>query len=135
MGESVMAGQGRGDRPCILVVEDEYVIALDITETVRDLGYRVEGPFVSREHAMVAIGRELPDVAILDVYTADGEVFPLADALTKAGVPIIFHSGHINTSEVQERYPQARTVSKPCPPDQLIGLLQVALEQQTLAKQ
>lgn len=129
-----MATQARGDRPCILVVEDEYLIALDIAETVRDLGYRVEGPFVSGEHAMVAIGRELPDLAILDVYTADGEVFPLADALTAAGVPIIFHSGRVNASEVQERYPQARAVSKPCPPDQLIGLLQLALEHQAVAR-
>ena len=31
----------------------------------------------------------ISDFAILDVMTADGEVFPLADVLTEAGVPII----------------------------------------------
>jgi DNA-binding NtrC family response regulator len=124
-----MATQARGDRPSILVVEDEFIIALDLSETVQDLGYRVEGPYVSRENAFDAIDRQLPDLAILDVYTADGEVFPLADALTEAGVPIIFHSGHVNASEMRARYPQAQAVCKPCPPDQLIGLLQGALEQ------
>ncbi len=124
-----MASQAQGDRPSVLVVEDEFIIALDLSETVQDLGYRVEGPYVSRANAFVAMDRELPDLAILDVYTADGEVFPLADALTEAGVPIIFHSGHLIPGDVQARYPHAKAVSKPCPPDQLIDLLQLVLEQ------
>ena len=33
------------DRPKILVVEDEFIIALDLSETVQDLGYDLEGPF------------------------------------------------------------------------------------------
>ena len=85
----------------MLVVEDEFIIAFDLSETVKDLGYRVDGPFVSRQTAFDAIDRELPDLAILDVYAADGEVYPLADALTEAGVPIIFHSGHATAREMQ----------------------------------
>jgi len=123
-----MASHAQGERPIVLVVEDEFIIALDLSETVKDLGYRVEGPFVSQQNALTAISRVLPDLAILDVFTADGEVFPLADQLTKAGVPIIFHSGHVSTCEMRERYPDAQAVSKPCPPDQLIGMLQVALD-------
>ena len=122
-----MATQADEERPKVLVVEDEFIIALDLSETVKDLGYRVEGPFVSRETAFNAIDRELPDLAILDVYTADGEVYPLADALTQAGVPIIFHSGHATTREMQARYPGAQAVNKPCPPDRLIGMVQGAL--------
>jgi hypothetical protein len=70
----------------------------------------------------------LPDCAILDVFTADGEVYPLADALTEAGVPIIFHSGHVSPSEVRERYPEAWACAKPCSPDKLIDVLQEAVE-------
>lgn len=117
--------------PTILVVEDEFIIALDLSETVMDLGYRVEGPFVNKHNAFIAIDRALPDLAILDVFTADGEVFPLADALTEAGVPIIFHSGHVDPAEMRQRYPQARAIAKPCPPDQLIGALKVALGRET----
>jgi len=123
-----MASHAEAERPTVLVVEDEFIIALDLSETVQDLGYRVEGPFVSQRNAFIAINRELPDLAILDVFTADGEVFPLADALTAAGVPIIFHSGHVSACEMQQRYPGAQAVSKPCPPDQLIGLLQIAFD-------
>lgn len=116
------------DRPTILVVEDEFIIALDVSETVKDLGYAVEGPFADNAHAFHAIESEMPDCAILDVYTGDGEVYPLADALAEAGVPLIFHSGHVPPMEVRKRYPGALACSKPCPPDQLIDLLQEAVE-------
>ena len=117
-----------GHRPTVLVVEDEFIIALDLSETVRDLGYKVEGPFADKENAFVAIDADLPDCAILDVKIADGEVYPLADALADAGVPLIFHSGHIPPTEIAERYPQAQACAKPCPPDRLITVIGNALE-------
>jgi len=116
------------ERPKVLVVEDEFIIALDLSETVKDLGYALEGPYADKEHAFIAIEEELPDCAILDVFTADGEVYPLADALTEAGVPIIFHSGHVSPSEVRQRYPDAWACAKPCSPDKLIDVLQEAVE-------
>ena len=42
------------ERPRVLVVEDEFIIALDLSETVKDLGYKVEGPFVSKKTAFSA---------------------------------------------------------------------------------
>lgn len=107
----------------VLVVEDEFIIALDLSETVRDMGFRVEGPYANKDHAFIAIDQEMPDVAILDVMTGDGEVFPLADALTDAGVPIIFHSGHMRPSDLRERYPAAMACSKPCPPNRLMAMI------------
>ena len=113
----------------VLVVEDEFIIALDLSETVRDMGFRVEGPYANKDHAFIAIDQEMPDVAILDVMTGDGEVFPLADALTDAGVPIIFHSGHSRPSELRERYPDAQAAAKPCPPDRLMAMIEAARTQ------
>ena len=128
-----MTRAASNDRPTVLVVEDEFIIALDLSETVRDLGYRVEGPFADKENAFIAIDREMPDCAILDVQTADGEVYPLADALADAGVPIIFHSGHVAPTEITERYPQAQACAKPCPPDRLINMIGCAIEEADLA--
>lgn len=124
-----MATQPVEDAPRVLVVEDEFIIALDLSETVRDLGYQVKGPFANKDHALIAINDDLPDVAILDIMTADGEVFPLADALTEAGVPIIFHSGHVQQTDVAERYPEAQAAAKPCPPNRLIDMLERACQQ------
>lgn len=115
------------ERPKVLVVEDEFIIALDLSETVKDLGYELEGPYAAREEAFEAIEDEMPDLAILDVFTADGEVYPLADRLAEAGVPIVFHSGHVPPEEVKALYPHAIACAKPCPPDRLIGALQEAV--------
>lgn len=115
-------------RPTVLVVEDEFIIALDLSETVKDLGYALEGPYADKENAFIAIDRKLPDCAILDIHTGDGEVYPLADALTDAGVPIIFHSGHVTPEEVVQRYPKAFACAKPSRPDHLMRLLRDAIE-------
>ena len=96
-----MASNPPPDRPKVLVVEDEFIIALDLSETVQDLGYELEGPFEGKEAAIEAIEEGMPDLAILDVFTADGEVYPLADKLVEAGVPIVFHSGHVTPAEVR----------------------------------
>ena len=114
------------ERPKVLVVEDEFIIALDLSETVQDLGYELEGPYAGNEDAFEAIEDQMPDLAILDVFTADGEVYPLADRLAAAGVPIIFHSGHVQPEEVKALYPDAQACAKPCPPDRIIGALQEA---------
>ena len=122
-----MSMSAQHDRPTVLVVEDEFIIALDLSETVQDLGYALEGPFAATENALEAIDDHMPDVAILDVYCADGDVYPVADALTAKGVPIIFHSGHVPPQEVRERYPQALACSKPCPPSKMIDMVQEAV--------
>ncbi|KRA82752.1 response regulator [Altererythrobacter sp. Root672] len=122
-----MARSTAYDRPTVLVVEDEFIIALDLSETVKDLGYALEGPFPDKKRALASIRGGMPDCAILDIQTSDGEVYPLADELVEAGVPIIFHSGHVPPEEVRSRYPDAVACSKPCPPDQLIEVLQEAV--------
>ena len=114
------------ERPLVLIVEDEFIVALDLSETVRDLGFQVEGPFANKDHAFIAIDQKMPDIAILDVNTGDGEVYPLADALSDAGVPLVFHSGHATPAELHARYPQAQACAKPCPPDRLIEMLAAA---------
>ena len=115
------------ERPKVLVVEDEFIIALDLSETVQDLGYELEGPYAGNEDAFEAIEDQMPDLAILDVFTADGEIYPLADRLVEAGVPIVFHSGHVTPEEVKARYPDAVACAKPCPPDRLIDAMQEAV--------
>jgi DNA-binding NtrC family response regulator len=120
-------------RPTVLVVEDEFIVALDLSEMVKDLGYALEGPFADRHGALRAIKGEMPDAAILDVVASDGEIFPLADTLTEAGVPIIFHSGQVSPGEMVKRYPDAHACAKPCPPDRLIDALQEAIERRANA--
>jgi len=108
------SGEKGRDVPRILIMEDEFIVALDLSDMTQDLGFAVEGPYSTVAEGEQAIARHRPDAAILDVQLADGEVFPLADLLIRLGVPIIFHSGHADTTLLQSRYPQARSANKPC---------------------
>lgn len=96
-------------------MEDEFIVALDLSGMAEDLGFSVTGPFATLAEGVEAIAAHLPDAAILDVQLADGEVFPLADLLMQRGVPIIFHSGHADNGRLLARYPEARSAGKPCP--------------------
>jgi CheY-like chemotaxis protein len=110
----------------IMIVEDEFIVGLDLVETAQDLGFVTEGPYTTVREASEAVEATSPDAAILDVQLEDGEVYPLADRLTQMGVPIIFHSGHAHPQELARRYPGSLTCGKPCSPDTLITMLRQA---------
>jgi CheY-like chemotaxis protein len=107
-------------RPTVLVVEDEFIVAFDLAETVRDEGFMLAGPYAHGKEAIERLDSDHPDCAILDVNLADGNVYSLADKLTERGIPILFHSGHEVPGDLLARYPHARACSKPCPPVELL---------------
>ncbi len=114
-------------QPVILVAEDEAIIAYDLCNTVEEAGYTVAGPFCDVSSAMLSFQKHKPDLAILDVQLDDGNSFPLAEQLMAENVPVIFHSGNYAPGEVNERFPSAAALAKPCPPAQVIESVQQAL--------
>ena len=79
----------------ILVVEDEYLIADDLSALLREAGANVIGPAASLPTAMRLTGdTERIDAAVLDINLRGVNVFPLAEELMRRGVPIIFMTGY-----------------------------------------
>ncbi|MEL6415942.1 MAG: response regulator [Pseudomonadota bacterium] len=112
----------------ILVAEDEPIVAFDLCDTVEEAGYEVEGPYAGLSSASQACEGETPDLAILDISLQDGDVYTLAEKLEADNVPIIFHSGSHKEKEVQARFPRATTLTKPCPPADMLSAVNEALE-------
>lgn len=75
----------------LLLVEDDYLLALGLADSARDLGAEVFGPVAAVEDALTLV-RQLPelDAAILDVNLGSETIFPVADALRARGVPFVF---------------------------------------------
>ena len=100
----------RGSR--VLLAEDEFVIAFGLQIDLEEMGANVS--------VVDSVADGLPqadrpfDVALLDVRLADGDVYPLADALQARGVPLVFHSAHADVASLTLRYPGARALRKPC---------------------
>ncbi|MBB3762998.1 response regulator [Sphingomicrobium lutaoense] len=114
-------------RQKILVVEDEYLIALDITHTLEDAGFLVVGPHETVADSLEQLAEGMPDCAILDVQLDGEDIELVAVALTNNQVPIIFHSGHAKPSDLEQRFPGSYFCGKPCTPSHLIQTLRTAV--------
>ena len=78
----------------ILVVEDEFLIALDIAGALEDGGLVVLGPAASIDEALGLLQRESVDGALLDANLGGHPVGQLADALAARGLRFAFVSGY-----------------------------------------
>ena len=78
----------------ILVVEDEFLIALDIAGVLEQAGLAVIGPAGTVGDALQAIEQEEVHGALLDAHLAGEPVGCIADALKARGIPFAFVSGY-----------------------------------------
>src|SRR5215212_8822543 len=83
-GELVPFGQGLQPRPdgrLVLVVEDEFLIAMDLELLLRRHGWRVLGPAATVAEALRLLADERPDVALLDLNLRGELATPVAEEL------------------------------------------------------
>lgn len=92
----------------ILVVEDEVLIAMDLSFALEDDGAAILGPCATIEAALSICA--VADVAVLDVDICGRAVFPVADRLQAAGKPFLFHTARADHSELTARYGDSVTV-------------------------
>ena len=75
----------------IFIVEDEVVVAFEMTDTLEDLGFEVVGPSVHLEDAKEKAREGNIDVAFLDVNLGRGQTSrPVADILKERGIPFVY---------------------------------------------
>jgi DNA-binding response OmpR family regulator len=97
----------------ILVVEDEFLVALELEGMLQELGGEVIGPLGNLDQAL-AVAREHPlDVAVLDVNLGGRAVTPVADALAARAVPFVFCTGY-DAMSLPVRHAAAPLLMKPC---------------------
>lgn len=78
----------------MLIVEDEYLIALNLKQMLEASGWRVIGPAPTVRRALRLLENEAPSVALLDVTLGDGMVTPVAEALKARQVPFVVASAY-----------------------------------------
>jgi CheY-like chemotaxis protein len=96
----------------ILVVEDEFLIALDIVAALEQAGIPVVGPASTVADALAAIEGKALRGALLDAHLAGEHAGRIADALAARGIPFAFVSGYGRES-LPPAYGQAPLVRKP----------------------
>lgn len=97
----------------ILVVEDEYLLADELSQELSDEGAMVLGPVPSVKDALSVLEtEEPPHGAILDVNLGGEPVFAVADALIDRGIPMVFTTGYDATA-LPERFQHLPRCEKP----------------------
>lgn len=97
----------------ILVVEDEYLIADDLSALLVEAHAEVIGPVASLPAAIRLVSNvERIDAAVLDVNLRGVDVFPLVDELRGRGVAIMFLTGY-GVNNIPDDYAGIARCEKP----------------------
>ena len=112
----------------ILIVEDDAVLATDLTVFFRGLGAKIALAIPSVPAAHSAMAHYVFDAAVLDVNVQNEWVFPVANVLQRAGIPFMFLTAYAPESIPAEhrarpflRKPYNKTVLA----EQVLALLEV----------
>lgn len=98
---------------CILIVEDEYLLATQLKRDLRKAGAMVLGPVPSVDLALHLVDTAWTiHAAVLDVNLSGETCYPVADALVERGVPFLFATGYAD-NHLSARYRHVPQCGKP----------------------
>ena len=107
----------------ILVLEDEFLIAMDVEQLCRDYG--AEDVVVARRLEEISDELEF-DAAIVDLLLGGVSTFGFADRLKRLGKPFVFASGYTDNAEVAQRFPGVAMIGKPYAGNDLVEAVAAA---------
>jgi CheY-like chemotaxis protein len=116
-----IAGGLTGQR--VLIVEDEFFLAILLEEDLEAAGCTIIGPFKTVKTAVDAARNEAFDVAILDINLNGQMVYPLAEELSSRQIPFLFLSGY-GFGDLPEEFRDVPRLAKPYETTMLLRELQ-----------
>lgn len=96
----------------ILIVEDEYMIAVDLKRELLRQGAEVVGPTGDLEEGLELADGQRLDAALLDLNLEGDWSYPIADRLDGAGVPYLFVTGY-DPWALPDAYADKPAIAKP----------------------
>lgn len=117
--------------PAVLIVEDNWLVSLELEAALVEAGYRVRGISVSADEALSACEELKPDLILMDIRLLgerDG-IDAAIEARRRFDIPTIFLSAH-DDPQIRDRAADARPLgwlSKPMTPDRVIAALESLL--------
>ena len=113
----------------VLIIEDEPIIALDLTRLARELGHDVVGVAATRSEAVALAQQTRPGLVLADVRLADGSsgMDAAADILRSFDLPVIFITAFPEHLLTGDRPEPAFLITKPFREDTVKVLIGQAL--------
>ncbi|HEX4236921.1 MAG TPA: response regulator [Xanthobacteraceae bacterium] len=117
-GNGAVVDLNRKNKPRVLLVEDEALVAMMIQDTLAEFGFQVVGPLSTASEALAAARENHFDAAVLDINLGDGLVYTVAEILGVRGVPFVFVTGY-DVDSVDPRFSGIPILQKPIERDML----------------
>jgi CheY-like chemotaxis protein len=108
-----------------LIIEDEFLVAISIEDSLQALGFTSFETAGTEASAISAAQIQAPVLITADVRLANGSGIAAIQAILQArSVPVVFITGNVEV--VQERMPDAIVVQKPFRDETLRNAIAVA---------
>jgi two-component SAPR family response regulator len=96
----------------VFVIEDEYVLADDLAQALKDAGAKIVGPASEHEDTLRFIV-DLPiDLAVVDINLRGKADFLIADVLAARNIPFVFATGY-DAEAIPKRHAEVMLLEKP----------------------
>ena len=92
----------------VLIVEDEWLLAAELTDALTHAGFSTLGPVFRVREALALIDNDGPDVVVLDVSLGHADSFPIA----RRNIPFLFLTGYTKL-DLPEEFRDRPLLSKP----------------------
>jgi two-component SAPR family response regulator len=115
----------------ILIVEDEFLLAMELEMLLQRHGCLVVGPVSSVARALALLAAEPPDAAVLDVNLRGERATPIAAALQAREVPFVLITGYSGSQLSEPELRVAPRIDKPVSCRALCRAMTEALEPAT----
>jgi len=126
------------EKPSVLIVEDDRIVAKDLQQTLADMGYDAFAIASSADEALAQASKRRPDAVLMDIRikgTLDG--IDAAEVLhSRFDVPIVYLTAHADEATIErakKTEPYGYLV-KPVKDAELRSVLEVALYRHTRAQ-
>jgi two-component system, response regulator PdtaR len=102
----------------VLIVEDEPLVALTLSEMAEEMGYDVLGPVASEQLAIAEARRLTPDTILMDIRLAEGGngLQAAIEIRKRADTPIVFCTAFADEPDLRQQIAaldRTRLVAKP----------------------
>lgn len=107
----------------VLVLEDEYLIAMEIEQICKEAGaadVRLAG---SLDEAVMLSGTTEPDVVVIDLNLRGESTLDFARSLREQAVPFLFATGMADLSGIKAEFSAVTVVKKPYDSSTLVNAI------------
>jgi DNA-binding response OmpR family regulator len=97
---------------CVLLVEDEFLLAAALQGDLEAAGWRICGPHYTLNAAAQAAAEGHYDLAIMDLNLRGQLAYPVAEVLQARGIPVMLLTGY-ELIDMPERFRRLPQLTKP----------------------